>query len=296
MREIISIHLGQAGVQVGYSCLELFCLEHGIDLNGIMSQNTLENSSGFFKTFFSEAEPNKFTPRSVFVDLEPTAIDEIRMGNHRELFNPEQLVSGKEDAANNYARGQYTIGKEMISHALDSIRKLSNSCENLQGFIIFNSIGGGTGSGFGNLLTENLCVDYGKKINLSFSIFPSSGLSTSITETYNSIFGIHSQLNYVDCAFILDNEAIYEMSQKKLNIERPTYTNINRIAAQVISSITSPMRFSGSLNEDLAELEKNLVPYDRLKFMLTSQNPFIPIDAQYNNIYTSSMISESAFE
>jgi tubulin alpha len=232
-----------------------------------MSKNAPKDPSESFRVFFSEEEPDKFTPRSIFVDLEPTAIDEIRMGSNKNLFYPEQLVSGKEDAANNYARGQYTIGKDILPHALDSIRKLANSCTSLQGFIIINSIGGGTGSGFGNLLIENLSVDYGRKSKLSFSIFPSPKLSTSITEPYNSIFGIHSQLNCIDCAFILDNKAIYEMSQKKLNIEKPTYTNINRIIAQVISSVTSSMRFNGSLNENLAEFKNNLVPYDRLKFM-----------------------------
>lgn len=36
MREIISIHIGQAGIQVGNSCWELYCLEHGIQPDGQM--------------------------------------------------------------------------------------------------------------------------------------------------------------------------------------------------------------------------------------------------------------------
>ena len=51
-------------------------------------------------------------PRSVFVDLEPTVIDEIRVGEYKDLFHPGQMITGKEDAANNYARGHYTVGKE----------------------------------------------------------------------------------------------------------------------------------------------------------------------------------------
>ena len=46
----------------------------------------------------------------MFIDLEPTVVDEIRTGTYRQLFHPEQLISGKEDAANNYARGHYTVG------------------------------------------------------------------------------------------------------------------------------------------------------------------------------------------
>lgn len=50
--------------------------------------------------------------------------DEVRTGTYRQLFHPEQLISGKEDAANNYARGHYTVGKEHIDSVLDRIRKL----------------------------------------------------------------------------------------------------------------------------------------------------------------------------
>ncbi len=51
-------------------------------------------------------------------------IDEVRTGTYRQLFHPEQLITGKEDAANNYARGHYTVGKELIDLVLDRIRKL----------------------------------------------------------------------------------------------------------------------------------------------------------------------------
>ena len=50
--------------------------------------------------------------------------DEVRTGTYRQLFHPEQLITGKEDAANNYARGHYTIGKEIIDLVLDRTRKL----------------------------------------------------------------------------------------------------------------------------------------------------------------------------
>ena len=63
-------------------------------------------------------------------------LDEVRTGTYRQLFHPEQMISGKEDAANNYARGHYTIGKEMVDLVLDRIRKLSDNCSGLQGFLI----------------------------------------------------------------------------------------------------------------------------------------------------------------
>ncbi len=106
-------------------------------------------------------------PRSIYVDLEPNVVDEVRTGTFRSLFHPETLVTGKEDAANNYARGHYTVGKELIDQTLDRVRKLADACSGLQGFFVFHSFGGGTGSGFGSLLLERLAQDFGKKASSS---------------------------------------------------------------------------------------------------------------------------------
>jgi len=109
--------------------------------------------------------------------------DEVRTGTYRQLFHPEQLITGKEDAANNYARGHYTIGKELVDVVLDRVRKLADQCTGLQGFLIFHSFGGGTGSGFTSLLMERLSVDYGKKSKLEFSIYPAPQVTLILTNT-----------------------------------------------------------------------------------------------------------------
>uniref|UniRef100_A0A8C1UB29 Tubulin, alpha 8 like 3 n=1 Tax=Cyprinus carpio TaxID=7962 RepID=A0A8C1UB29_CYPCA len=119
------MHVGQAGAQMGNACWELYCLEHGIQPDGQMpSDKTIGGGDDSFNTFFSETGAGKHVPRAIFVDLEPTVIDEVRTGTYRQLFHPEQLITGKEDAANNYARGHYTIGKEIIDLVLDRTRKL----------------------------------------------------------------------------------------------------------------------------------------------------------------------------
>ncbi|KAI5096019.1 tubulin, alpha 1a [Silurus meridionalis] len=259
-RECISIHVGQAGVQIGNACWELYCLEHGIQPDGQMpSDKTIGGGDDSFNTFFSETGAGKHVPRAVFVDLEPTVIDEVRTGTYRQLFHPEQLITGKEDAANNYARGHYTIGKEIIDLVLDRIRKLADQCTGLQGFLVFHSFGGGTGSGFTSLLMERLSVDYGKKSKLEFSIYPAPQVSTAVVEPYNSILTTHTTLEHSDCAFMVDNEAIYDICRRNIDIERPTYTNLNRLIGQIVSSITASLRFDGALNVDLTEFQTNLV-------------------------------------
>ncbi|KAI5733222.1 hypothetical protein M8J76_009126 [Diaphorina citri] len=75
MRECISVHIGQAGVQIGNACWELYCLEHGIQPDGQMpSDKTIGAGDDSFNTFFSETGAGKHVPRAVFVDLEPTVV------------------------------------------------------------------------------------------------------------------------------------------------------------------------------------------------------------------------------
>ena len=101
------------------------------------------------------------------------------------------------------ARGHYTIGKELIDSVMDKVRRLADNCTGLQGFFVFHSFGGGTGSGFGALLLERLSTDYGKKSKLEFCVYPAPQLSSSIVEPYNSVLTTHTTLEHSDCSFMV---------------------------------------------------------------------------------------------
>lgn len=295
MQEIISLHVGQCGVQVANSCWELFCLEHGIEPDG-MSTSDKSTADNGFNVFFNETAANKYVPRALFIDMEPTAIDEVRTGTYKNLFAPGQLIAGKEDSADNYCRGHYTIGKEIIDLCLDRIRKLTEGCNNFQGFIVTHSVGGGTGSGLCSLLCERLSVEYGKKLKFNFTIYPAAHISNTIVEPYNTVLSTHSLLEHSDAVILLDNEAIYDICSRNLNIESPTYSNLNRLIAQVVSSLTASMRFDGSLNSSLGEFLTNLIPYPRIHFMLSSYSPILAAEKAYHEATTVGQITKCAFE
>ncbi|XP_071448259.1 tubulin alpha chain-like [Hetaerina americana] len=282
---------------MGNSCWELYCLEHGIQPDGTIPSDKLSgNNDDCLNTFFTETSSGKMIPRAVMVDLEPTVVDEVRNGTYRQLYHPEQLITGKEDAANNYARGHYTIGKEIVDQVLERIRKLTDQCTGLQGFFVFHSFGGGTGSGFTSLLMQRLSEEHGKKSKLQFAIYPAPQVSTAVVEPYNAILTTHNTMDHSDCAFMVDNEAIYDICRRKLGIDRPSYPHLNRLISQVVSSITASLRFDGALNVDLTEFQTNLVPYPRIHFPLATYAPVVSVEQVNHSPLSVSEITAECFE
>merc|ERR1711897_18046 len=141
------------------------------------------------------------------------------------------------------------------------------------GFVANHSVGGCTGSGLGALMLERIAVDYRKKSKLGFEVYPSPTISTCVVEPYNALLTTHWLLDHTEISIVLDNEAIYEICQKNLDIKRPSYDTLNRMIAKAVSSMTASLRFEGELNVDLNEFQTNLVPFPRLHFMITSMAP-----------------------
>jgi len=300
-REVISISVGQAGIQLGNAVWEQYSCEHKIQTDGkVNPDDVVRNSKGeenkYFTTFFEETSAGQYVPRQIMVDLEPTVVDDVRTGKRCQMFHPEFLLNGKEDAANNFARGHYTVGKEILDQVNDRLRKLVDNSQNVQGFIINHAVGGGTGSGLGALILERIAVDYRKKSKIGFEIYPAPNISTCIVEPYNAMLSTHWLLDHTEVSIVLDNEAIYSICKKQLGIDRPSYLDLNMVIAKVISSMTASLRFDGELNVDLGEFQTNLVPFPRLHFMTTALAPVVSAGKKDHEANTVREITDQVFQ
>eukprot|EP01083_Nonionella_stella_P294848 1002124_1 len=91
--------------------------------------------------YYNEATGGRYVPRAILMDLEPGTMDSVRAGTFGQLFRPDNFVFGKSGAGNNWAKGHYTEGDELIDSVLDVFRKESESFDCLHGFQITHSIG-----------------------------------------------------------------------------------------------------------------------------------------------------------
>ena len=288
MREIVHIQAGQCGNQIGAKFWEVISDEHGIDPTGTYhgdSDLQLER----INVYFNEATGGRYVPRAILMDLEPGTMDSVRAGPYGQLFRPDNFVFGQTGAGNNWAKGHYTEGAELIDSVLDVVRKEAEGCDCLQGFQISHSLGGGTGSGMGTLLISKIREEYQDRIIETFSIFPSPKVSDTVVEPYNATLSIHLLVDSTDEVMVVDNEALYDICFRTLKLTTPTYGDLNHLVSATMSGVTCSLRFPGQLNADLRKLAVNLVPFIRLHFFMIG---FAPLTSRGSQVYRALTVPE----
>uniref|UniRef100_A0A453J942 Tubulin beta chain n=1 Tax=Aegilops tauschii subsp. strangulata TaxID=200361 RepID=A0A453J942_AEGTS len=251
MREILHIQGGQCGNQIGAKFWEV-----------------LERVN----VYYNEASCGRFVPRAVLMDLEPGTMDSVRSGPYGGIFRPDNFVFGQSGAGNNWAKGHYTEGAELIDSVLDVVRKEAENCDCLQGFQVCHSLGGGTGSGMGTLLISKIREEYPDRMMLTFSVFPSPKLVENADE-----------------CMVLDNEALYDICFRTLKLTTPSFGDLNHLISATMSGVTCCLRFPGQLNSDLRKLAVNLIPFPRLHFFMVG---FAPLTSRGSQQYRALTVPE----
>jgi len=288
MREIVHIQAGQCGNQIGSKFWEVITDEHGIDGSGAYKGDSdlqLERVG----VYFNEAAGARYVPRAVLLDLEPGTMDAIRAGPMGQLFRPDNFVFGQSGAGNNWAKGHYTEGAELIDSVLDVVRKEVEHCNCLQGFQFTHSLGGGTGSGMGTLLISKVREEFPDRMMSTFSVFPSPKVSDTVVEPYNATLSVHQLVENSDSVMVIDNEALYDICFRTLKLTTPTYGDLNHLISTAMSGTTACLRFPGQLNSDLRKLAVNLVPFPRLHFFMVG---FAPLTSRASQNFRALTVPE----
>ncbi|CAH0602412.1 unnamed protein product [Chrysodeixis includens] len=288
MREIVHVQAGQCGNQIGSKFWEIISDEHGVDPSGnYIGESALQRER--INVYYNEASGGKYVPRAVLVDLEPGTMDSVRSGPYGQLFRPDNFVFGQSGAGNNWAKGHYTEGAELVDSVMDVIRKEAEGCDCLQGFQLTHSLGGGTGSGMGTLLLSKIREEFPDRIMSTFSVVPSPKVSEVVLEPYNATLSVHQLVENTDMSFCIDNEALYNICFRTLRLTSPSYGDLNHLISLTMSGVTTCFRFPGQLNADLRKLAVNMVPFPRLHFFMPG---FAPLTARSSFQYRPQTVPE----
>jgi len=277
VREIVHVQVGQCGNQIGNVFWETMCKEHHLAEDGkfIASANKQSDHVRLDKVgvYFRESGEKRYVPRAILVDLEPGILEVVKAAPTGKMFKPDNFIFGASGAGNNWAKGHYTEGAQLIEECVEVVRREAESCEAPQGFQLTQSLGGGTGSGLGTLLLNRIRDGFPDRITATYSVYPSPKVSDVVVEPYNATLSIHQIIENGDETFVIDNEALYNISHNVLKQSQPKYKDLNWVISLVMAGITSSLRFPGKLNGDLRKMAVNLVPFPRLHFFLIAQSP-----------------------
>ena len=296
MREIVHVQVGQCGNQIGAKFWEVISDEHGVDPHTGTYHGDSDLQLERINVYYNEATGGRYVPRALLIDLESSAMDSVRAGPFGQLFRPDNFVIGQSGASNNWAKGHYTEGAELMDTVLDVVRKEAEGCDCLQGFQVCHSLGGGTGSGMGTLLISKFREEYPESITETFSIFHSPRVSDVYSEPYNATLSVHQLINNSDEVMVIDNHALYDICIRTLKLTYPTYGDLNHLVSSTMSGITCSFRFPGQLNSDLRKLAVNLIPYPRLHFFMIGFAPLISRESKQYRALTVPELTQQMYD
>ena len=286
MKEIITICIGQCGVQLGHQFWKKIIDEHKKHFPTSFTKST---------SLFKASDSNDLIPRTIFIDLDPTPIDQLK--KLAPTFNFKHFVKGSESSSSNYVRGSYTLGREILEDCLREIQRLAEDCSNLEGFLVLHSIAGGTGSGLTSMLLSRLRVNFDKKLIVSAVVTLSPDLSNGPMEIYNTC-GYFSNQVPSDVVVLYNNEGLYSVLESSLDIRNPDYSQINELVAHSLSSILLGSRENNTIfhkhAKGLGAIVDSWVPYPDLKYIVPSLAPIESRDSPFSALkYSNEDIVES---
>ena len=286
-REIITLQVGQCGNQIGSEFWRQLCAEHGIRHDGVLEPYAVGGEDRK-DVFFYQADDDHYIPRSVLIDLEPRVINSIQRGSMGKLFNPENMYVHPEGggAGNNWGHG-FELGERVQETLFEMIEREAENSDSLEGFCLTHSIAGGTGSGLGSFLLENLNDRFPKKLIQTYSVFPNqskNGESDVVVQPYNSVLTIKRLTLHADCVVVLDNTALNRIVTDNLHIESPTVEQMNGLVSTVMAASTTTLRYPSYMNNDLMSMLASLIPTPRCHFVCTG---YTPTSLDVSNVHSS---------
>ncbi|WP_371803663.1 hypothetical protein [Candidatus Lokiarchaeum ossiferum] len=268
-REVITIHVGELGIQIAPNFWKYLCDEHNIDYKG----QEKGKIRGVIDNFFEKASIGKWIPRTILVDLGPNAIRKVTKKDMKDFFDPKRCVMGLAGDANLFAKGYYSYGTRFMEEIMDKIQKEVDQTEHLQGFIVVHSIGDGTGAGLAPLIMEAIKKKHPKPVMMSYSIVPSQNMDCSTILPYNAILSLDKLTSCADISMIIDNDSIYRIVATQGKENELSESIFDQVLAKALVEITATLRFNSPLNRSMMEMSTNLVPFPRNHFLITSMSP-----------------------
>ena len=154
--------------------------------------------------------------------------------------------------------------------------------------MFIHSIAGGTGSGLGSNLLENLNDRFPKKIIKTYSVFPNNQ-SDVVVQPYNCMLTMKRLIQNVDSVVVLDNTALNKLAMERLKLGSATHSEVNSLVSTVMAASTTTLRYPGYMNNDIVSLLSSLIPTPKCHFLMTGYTP-LTVEKQISNVRKTTVL------
>lgn len=250
MREHIFVPVGQAGIRVFARMAENVLGERGLDLQG---RGRREGWTEGEEMVLERKGESQYTPRAVLVDPDSSAIAEYTSFGLSAL----QTVTGCGSSGNNWAQGFYEHGPDLREAVLEQIRRLAERCESVENIHIVHSLGGGSGSGLGVFLLQEITEMFPHSLHSATSILPSPLCSDVVVDPYNALLALSHLTPLASLITLISNAALMRTLRLRYKQTTPCYQDLNHLIAQACSNLIPGYEGSGTLT--YRKLVNNLV-------------------------------------
>jgi tubulin delta len=244
----VLIFVGQCGNQIGLSFLSLYYayLESLVYSETNHKKNT-EYALEALELFFNETAGGPVA-RALCVDTEAKVIEKIHKHalKCKWKLDPKNVVFQKSGAGNNWAFGFYKLAPLMFDEQTEAkIKRLVASCKSFQGFVVFQSLAGGTGSGLGTYFTEKLRRLYPAALIFNQIVWPYCS-GEVVVQNYNILLTITRLYKASNCILVHQNDFLHKICADRLGIGSVSFADLNIWVAHSLTQLFLPIQ--GDLN------------------------------------------------
>jgi tubulin beta len=297
--EVVFIHVGQCGLQLGLRFWERVCEEHGIEPSG-RSRGAADAPLTHLGALFRE-EAGRYLPRAVWVDLDPAAMDSFGSSPLGALCKPQDRVSGEAGAEKSWAQGHHGLGPQVLDRVMTAVEAQVGHSASLQGFVVVHALGGGTGSGLGSLLLRKLREQYPDKIVATFSVLPSLVASPDASnhpaEPVNAALSLDALSTHADMCFLIDNLALHHLRVRLRRSEPGAAHNLdemNHIAVAAMAGVAAAWSWPGGLS--MRRMAVALNPLPRTNLHIVGMDPIVPKGSSMNRELSEGSLITNMFD
>ena len=276
MRDIVHVQVGNCGNMISHDYWKRLVEEHRIDRNGCMLA-IKEDLKKKVDVFFSEDSKGNYHPRALCTDLDPSTWENIAESSLKNLYDKDSIVvyPSSSGAGNNWAKGMFTEGPEIIEDLVEAFRLQIEICDSLQGVVLPHGASSGTGGGFTSLFLNHLTMEFPSTPIQLFSVYSTRKTGGCQTRAYNEVLTLQQMMEANSHSHTIEEDALYNyiVKSKSNFMLHGTYGNFDKILGHMMSNVTSVYRDYGTNNSTMQRMFSSLCPFPRMRLYTTSHAP-----------------------